>query len=150
MALAFLVSRPAGGGYHQCPAGTVPGACRATRWHDGAVARVPRGTADETARIFALQEEVDQLKEAVASHAVVDQAIGVMVALGRMTPDQGWLVLKEVSQHTDIKLRNVADLILVRGRTGEMPDEIRARLEDLLDRYGPTRIPGSPPLRPLE
>ncbi|MGW0874616.1 ANTAR domain-containing protein [Streptomyces sp. NPDC002740] len=114
------------------------------------MARVPRGTADETARIFALQEEVDQLKEAVASHAVVDQAIGVMVALGRMTPDQGWLVLKEVSQHTDIKLRNVADLILVRGRTGEMPDEIRARLEDLLDRYGPTRIPGSPPLRPLE
>ncbi|MFD9436998.1 ANTAR domain-containing protein [Streptomyces sp. NPDC060002] len=114
------------------------------------MARVPHGTTDETARIFALQEEVDQLKEAVASHAVVDQAIGVMVALGRMTPDQGWLVLKEVSQHTNIKLRNVAELILVWGRTGEMPDEIRARLEDLLDRYGPTQIPGSPPLGPVE
>ncbi|WP_327181150.1 ANTAR domain-containing protein [Streptomyces sp. NBC_01334] len=123
MALAFLVSRPAGWatglGYHQCPAGTVPGACRAARWHDAASARVPHGTADETARIFALQEEVEQPKAAVASHAVVDRAVEVMVTLGRMQPDQGWIVLKEVSQHTDAKLRHLAELILVRGRTGE-------------------------------
>ncbi|WP_406010764.1 ANTAR domain-containing protein [Streptomyces sp. NBC_00637] len=114
------------------------------------MARVPHTTTDETARVFALQAEVDQLKEAVASHAVVDQAIGVVVALGRMTPDQGWTVLKEVSQHSNIRLRNVAELILVWGRTGEMPDEIRARLEDSLDRLGPTQIPGAPPLDPLE
>ncbi|WP_097214717.1 MULTISPECIES: ANTAR domain-containing protein [unclassified Streptomyces] len=96
-------------------------------------------------RIFALQEEVQQLKEAVVSHAVVDQAIGMVVALGRISPDQGWAVLKEVSQHTNIKLRNVAELILVWGRTGVMPEEIRAALEDALDRAGPTQIPGSPP-----
>ncbi|MEW2812688.1 ANTAR domain-containing protein [Streptomyces massasporeus] len=96
-------------------------------------------------RIFALQEEVQQLKEAVASHAVVDQAIGMVVALGRISPDQGWAVLKEVSQHTNIKLRNVAELILVWGRTGVMPEEIRAALEDALDRAGPTQIPGSQP-----
>ncbi|MFC8143897.1 ANTAR domain-containing protein [Streptomyces paradoxus] len=96
-------------------------------------------------RIFALQEEVQQLKEAIVSHAVVDQAIGMVVALGRISPDQGWAVLKEVSQHTNIKLRNVAELILVWGRTGVMPEEIRAALEDALDRAGPTQIPGSPP-----
>lgn len=50
--------------------------------------RVPRPSRDETVRTLALQEEVEQLKEAVASHAVVDQAIGVVVALGRMTPDE--------------------------------------------------------------
>ncbi|MFH9553121.1 ANTAR domain-containing protein [Streptomyces sp. NPDC017435] len=110
------------------------------------MSRVPHGPSDETARIFALQEEVHQLKEAIVSHAVVDQAIGVVVALGRMAPDQGWQVLKEVSQHTNIRLRNVAELILVWGRTGEMPQEIGAQLEDLLDRYGPTQIPGAPPL----
>ena len=60
-----------------------------------------------------VQEQVDQLKEAVASHAVVDQAIGMVVALGRVTPDQGWEVLRDVSQHTNIKLRNVAELILI-------------------------------------
>ncbi|MFE9030541.1 ANTAR domain-containing protein [Streptomyces iakyrus] len=96
-------------------------------------------------RIFALQEEVQQLKEAVVSHAVVDQAIGMVVALGRISPDQGWAVLKDVSQHTNIKLRNVAELIHVWGRTGLMPEEIRAALEDALDRAGPTQIPGSPP-----
>jgi small nuclear ribonucleoprotein (snRNP)-like protein len=96
-------------------------------------------------RIFELQEEIQQLKEAVVSHAVVDQAIGMVVALGRVSPDQGWAVLKEVSQHTNIKLRNVAELILVWGCTGMMPQEIRAALEDALDRAGPTQIPGAPP-----
>lgn len=106
---------------------------------------VPDGPAGESDRIFELQEEIDQLKEAVASHAVVDQAIGMVVALGRVTPDQGWEVLKDVSQHTNIKLRNIAELILLWGRAGEMPPEIGAELEEALDRYGPTQIPGVPP-----
>ncbi|KUM84462.1 MULTISPECIES: ANTAR domain-containing protein [Streptomyces] len=106
---------------------------------------VPDEPADESDRIFALQEEIGQLKEAVASHAVVDQAIGMVVALGRITPDEGWEVLKEVSQHTNIKLRYVAELILIWGRSGEIPTEIRVELEDALDRYGPTQIPGASP-----
>ncbi|MFC7894460.1 ANTAR domain-containing protein [Streptomyces sp. NPDC057381] len=96
-------------------------------------------------QIFQLQEQVRQLKEAVVSHAVVDQAIGMIVVLGRVTPDQGWIVLKEVSQHTNIKLRNVAEMILIWGRAGVMPSEIRAALEDALDRHSPTQVPGSPP-----
>lgn len=100
---------------------------------------------DEAGRIFELQAEVEQLKEAVASHAVVDQAIGMMVALGRVTPDEGWVVLRDVSQHTNIKLRNVAELILIWGRNGELPPEIRAELEVALDRHGPTQIPEAPP-----
>ncbi|MFF3504799.1 ANTAR domain-containing protein [Streptomyces sp. NPDC003247] len=109
------------------------------------MSRVPHGSPDETNRIFALQREVDQLKEAVASHAVVDQAIGVVVALGRMTPDEGWAVLREVSQHTNIKLRTVAELILLWGRGGQLPEEIRAELEELLGRHDPARVPGAPP-----
>ncbi|MBD9732697.1 ANTAR domain-containing protein [Streptomyces sp. H28] len=96
-------------------------------------------------RILQLEEEVQQLKDAVVSHAVVDQAIGMIVALGRVSPDEGWTVLREVSQRTNIKLRNVADLILVWGRTGLLPPEVRAELEDALDRLGPTHVPGSPP-----
>ncbi|WP_430380131.1 ANTAR domain-containing protein [Streptomyces sp. B1-3] len=106
---------------------------------------VPEEPAADPDRVFALQEEIDQLKEAVASHAVVDQAIGMMVALGRVTPDEGWAVLKDVSQHTNIKLRNVADLILIWGRTGDIPEAIRVELEEALDQYGPTQIPGAPP-----
>ncbi|MCZ4509680.1 ANTAR domain-containing protein [Streptomyces sp. ActVer] len=103
---------------------------------------------EDAPRIAELQEEIGQLKEAVTSHAVVDQAIGMMVALGRVTPDDGWAVLREVSQHTNIKLRNVAEMILVWGQKGDLPPDVRATLEDTLDRYGPTSLPeDSPPLR---
>ncbi|GEC08257.1 ANTAR domain-containing protein [Streptomyces spinoverrucosus] len=121
-----------------------PGGTRQSRWEDVRVARVPHEPAGDTDRLRALEDEVAQLKEAISSHAVVDQAIGMVVALGRVTPDQGWAVLKEVSQHTNIKLRTIAELILIWGRDGEMPPEIRAELEDALDRYGPTQIPGAP------
>ncbi|NUP18096.1 MAG: ANTAR domain-containing protein [Streptomyces sp.] len=105
----------------------------------------PHDAGDDSDRIFALEQEVEQLKEAVSSHAVVDQAIGMMVALGRISPDQGWAVLQDVSQHTNTKLRNVAELILIWGRNGDIPPDIRAALEDALDRHGPTQIPGTPP-----
>ncbi|MER6473426.1 ANTAR domain-containing protein [Streptomyces collinus] len=103
---------------------------------------MPKSDAD---RIGELQAEVAQLREAVASHAVVDQAIGMMVALGRVAPEEGWEVLKDVSQHSNIKLRNIAELILIWGRRGEIPADVGARLEDALERYGPTQVPGSDP-----
>ncbi|MEU3682709.1 ANTAR domain-containing protein [Streptomyces sp. NPDC030592] len=103
----------------------------------------PRPDPDaDSDQIFRLQEQVRQLKEAVVSHAVVDQAIGVIIVLGGVTPDEGWIVLKEVSQHTNIKLRNVAETILIWGRTGVMPLEILTALEDRLGRP----VCGGPPL----
>lgn len=105
----------------------------------------PDAAAPKSERIFQLEEEVDQLKEAVTSHAVVDQAIGILVALGHVTPDQGWAVLREVSQHANIKLRNVAEMIVIWGRNGELPEYVRVLLENTLDRYGPTQLPEPPP-----
>ncbi|MEV5880204.1 ANTAR domain-containing protein [Streptomyces sp. NPDC052101] len=98
----------------------------------------------EQERITELREEVDELKQTVASHAVVDRAIGMMVAVGRVTPEQGWEVLKDISQHTNIKLRNVAELILIWGSKGDLPPEISAELERAPDRFGPTQVPGAP------
>ncbi|MFE5601800.1 ANTAR domain-containing protein [Streptomyces coelicoflavus] len=92
------------------------------------------GHDSDSDQIFRLQEQVRQLKEAVVSHAVVDQAIGVIIVLGGVTPDEGWIVLKEISQHTNIKLRNVAETVLIWGRTGVMPQEILTALEDRLGR----------------
>ncbi|KPI15232.1 ANTAR domain protein [Actinobacteria bacterium OK006] len=106
-----------------------------------AKSRVPAEMVEE---IIELREVVDQLKEAVTSHAMVDQAIGIVVALGRVTPDEGWAVLREVSQLTNIKLRNIAELVLIWGRNGDLPSDIRVPLEEALDKYGPTEIPGAP------
>ncbi|MDH6228624.1 MULTISPECIES: ANTAR domain-containing protein [Streptomyces] len=114
---------------------------------DGARAVPPPATAPgaETDRVFALEVEVAQLKEAVTSHAVVDQAIGSVVVLGRVTPDQGWTILKEVSQHTNVKLRQVAEMILLWARTGDLPEEIRAALEVALRRHAPSGRPAARP-----
>ncbi|WP_308403223.1 ANTAR domain-containing protein [Streptomyces sp. BV286] len=88
-----------------------------------------------------LRDENAQLQEAVHSHAVVDQAIGVMIAVGQLTPFQGWEVLREVSQRTNIKLRNVAELVVEWPRTGELSAGIRAELEQQLDRARSSRPP---------
>lgn len=101
----------------------------------------PVGAAADAERIFALEEENRQLKEAITSHAVVDQAIGMVVGLARVTPDEAWQVLVEVSQHTNIKLRCLAETLVNWGGTGVLPPEVAAVLEDALDRHGPTRVP---------
>jgi hypothetical protein len=108
----------------------------------------PSGAAAAADRVFALEAEVAQLKEAVTSHAVVDQAIGSLVALARVTPDQGWAVLKEVSQHTNVKLRLVAEAVLAGARTGDLPEEIRTPLEAaLIRRRAPSAAAGRPVAR---
>ncbi|WP_413759311.1 ANTAR domain-containing protein [Streptomyces sp. MMBL 11-3] len=81
-----------------------------------------------------LQQENTQLHEAVRSHAVVDQAIGVVIATGRLRPEQGWNALVGVSQHTNIKLRHVAELVVEWARTGHLASDVRAELEQQLDR----------------
>ncbi|MEU9457083.1 ANTAR domain-containing protein [Streptomyces sp. NPDC048277] len=91
-----------------------------------------RGRADLLGRIGELEQEVGQMKEAVASHAVVDHAIGVIIALGGLHPDQGFEVLRDVSRHTDTRLREIAEEIMLWVRTeqlaGEFPDALAGAL----------------------
>nr|WSZ20094.1 ANTAR domain-containing protein [Streptomyces canus] len=79
-------------------------------------------------KIEELQEENAQLRQALVSHAVVDQAIGVVLALSGLRPDQGWEVLKTVSQRTNTKLRDVAQHIVRRPDLGGLPAEIEPAL----------------------
>ncbi|MFJ6837388.1 ANTAR domain-containing protein [Streptomyces sp. NPDC091209] len=71
--------------------------------------RIPQGE---------LRDENAQLREALGSHAVVDQASGVLLAVGQLRPDRGRHVLRKVSQRTGIKLRHVAELLIEWARTG--------------------------------
>ncbi|WP_055558147.1 ANTAR domain-containing protein [Streptomyces sp. NBRC 110028] len=78
--------------------------------------------------VAALQEEVDQLRQAVISHAVIDQAIGVLIAVRGLRSDEGWNVLREVSQHTNIKVREIARHVLWWAHSGWLLPEIRPKL----------------------
>jgi GAF domain-containing protein len=49
-----------------------------------------------------------QLAEAMASRAVIEQAKGVLVGTRGLTPDEAFLELRDLSQHRNQKLREVA------------------------------------------
>ncbi|MFI8067201.1 ANTAR domain-containing protein [Streptomyces sp. NPDC086033] len=83
-------------------------------------------------KITELQTEIGQLQEAIVSHAVIDHAIGVVIGLGGLRSDQGFQVLRDISQHTNIKLRQVSEQIVDWVHDGELSDEVRAALERAL------------------
>ncbi|WP_309248833.1 ANTAR domain-containing protein [Streptomyces sp. MNP-20] len=79
-------------------------------------------------QIRELQEQAEQLKQAVRSHAVIDQAIGVVLTVGRLTPEEAWDVLREMSMRSNTKLRTVADHLLAWVQTGDLPAVLHAEL----------------------
>ncbi|MEU6095104.1 ANTAR domain-containing protein [Streptomyces sp. NPDC047079] len=91
------------------------------------------GATDPAQECERLLVENRQLKRAVDAHALVDQAIGAVVVLGRIPPDEAWGVLRDVSQHTNTRLRVVAAHVLEFAQGGDLPqselDEFRRALD---------------------
>ncbi|WP_432496101.1 GAF and ANTAR domain-containing protein [Kineococcus auxinigenes] len=67
-------------------------------------------------------EDAENMRRAMASRAVIEQAKGVLVERHRITPDQAFTLLTHSSQHTNVKLRDVAEELVttgvLRGATG--------------------------------
>ncbi|MGW5733393.1 MULTISPECIES: ANTAR domain-containing protein [Streptomyces] len=89
----------------------------------------PQETDGPADAVQELVDEVEQLKQALWSHATVDQAIGVLLVLGHIDPDEAWGVLRTVSMRTNTKLRVVAESILKWRRTGQLAPELREELD---------------------
>ncbi|MEV8066559.1 ANTAR domain-containing protein [Streptomyces sp. NPDC085995] len=90
---------------------------------------------DPVAELERLRAENTQLKRALASHAVVDQAIGVLTALGRVSPGDGFTVLREVSQHANVKLSAVAERLLEHAQGAALPEVLSSELRAALARH---------------
>lgn len=71
-------------------------------------ARYLAAADEERSHLERLEGEVTQLREALASRAVIDQAIGIVQAERRCAPDDAFQVLVTLSQKTNVKLREVA------------------------------------------
>ena len=61
-----------------------------------------------------------QLRSSMISRAVIDQALGVIMATERCPQDRAFAVLKTVSQNTNVKIRDLAATI-VTSVSGEPP-----------------------------
>lgn len=91
---------------------------------------VDRGTALATeagraialaVRIASQAELTEQLRAALTSRAVIDQAIGVIMGQSRCTAERAFEVLRSASQHRNLKLREVATGVVqsVAGQDGD-------------------------------
>ncbi|MFJ4584242.1 ANTAR domain-containing protein [Streptomyces echinatus] len=109
--------------------------------HDATPTTAESRLRDEVER---LRTENRQLHQALASHAVVDQAIGVLTILGQITPQDGFTVLRETSQHTNTKLSDVAEQVLKHAQGAALPEVLRAELRAALARHTGPRSDSSP------
>ncbi|MFI9250927.1 ANTAR domain-containing protein [Streptomyces sp. NPDC053069] len=92
-------------------------------------------STDLAAEYERLMTENEQLRRAVSSHAVIDQAIGAVVVIGQIAPEEAWRALRDVSQRTNTKLRTVAEHILQYARGGSLPEPERLELARAIARY---------------
>jgi GAF domain-containing protein len=63
-------------------------------------------------RAHMAEEQVAQLRDAMASRAVIEQAKGILVGQRRCTGDEAFRILAKLSQDTNRKLRDVAQALV--------------------------------------
>ncbi|WP_051853184.1 ANTAR domain-containing protein [Streptomyces aureocirculatus] len=98
------------------------------------------------AQVRELEEEIKQLRSALASNAPVDQAVGVILAVARTTVADAWDDLREMSMRTGVKVGSLAEQLVEWGHTGLLSDDIRTELERRLSvRHNERRARRQPP-----
>lgn len=88
-------------------------------------------------RLQVLQEEIDQLRHAIASRPVIDQARGILMATHGCSSEEAWAILREASQLSNTKLRVVA-AALTEGAQPDgppPPEPVRTALRTALSRH---------------
>lgn len=83
-------------------------------------ARHASGALTLALRMESCNDTNDQLRSSMVSRAVIDQALGVIMATERCPQDRAFAVLKTVSQNTNVKIRDLAATI-VTSVSGEPP-----------------------------
>ena len=83
-------------------------------------ARNAAGALTLALRLSSCADQNDQLRSSIMSRAVIDQALGVIMATQRCPQDKAFALLRSVSQNTNVKLRDLAASI-VSNVSGEPP-----------------------------
>jgi GAF domain-containing protein len=83
-------------------------------------ARHASGALTLSLRMASCADQNDQLRSSIVSRAVIDQALGVIMATERCPQDKAFALLRSVSQNTNVKIRDLAATIVTRV-SGEPP-----------------------------
>jgi GAF domain-containing protein len=71
-------------------------------------------------RMASCADQNDQLRSSIVSRAIIDQALGVIMATERCPQDKAFAMLRSVSQNSNVKIRDLATTIVTRV-SGEPP-----------------------------
>ncbi len=78
------------------------------------------GQASQVAAAFFHHRDLaEQLREAMASRAVIEQAKGVLMAQRKVTADAAFDLLRDTSMRRNVKLRTIAQEVVETGDLGE-------------------------------
>ena len=75
-------------------------------------ARHASGALTLALRLASCADQNDQLRSSIMSRAVIDQALGVIMATERCPQDKAFALLQSVSQNTNVKIRDLAATIV--------------------------------------
>jgi AmiR/NasT family two-component response regulator len=84
------------------------------------------------AEVVELRARNEQLGRALVTRAEIDQARGMVMALAPCSSDQAWEVLVQVSQHCNVKLRDVATALVATTQDRTLPQPLRRELRQAL------------------
>lgn len=79
------------------------------------------GDAALAVEVLELRARNEQLGRALASRAVIDQARGMVMVLAPCSSEKAWDLLVDVSQHCNVKLRDVAEALVATTKDQELP-----------------------------
>lgn len=92
------------------------------------------GETELAIEILQLRARNEQLEQALVSRAVIDQARGMVMALAPCSSHRAWGLLVEVSQHCNVKLRDVAAALVATTNGETLPAPVRQELRRALRR----------------
>ncbi|MFW3168818.1 GAF and ANTAR domain-containing protein [Geodermatophilus sp. CPCC 206100] len=88
----------------------------------------------------------DNLQVALGSRAVIEQAKGILMERLRLTPDQAFDALAQASMNRNVKVREIAEHLVLTGELRLQPDPVRGRPLPPPSSSGPAdrRLPDGP------
>ncbi|ROS30801.1 GAF and ANTAR domain-containing protein [Cellulomonas sp. PhB150] len=110
--------------YSEDPEGSIEASTERGTMYAGEVARA----VQLSLRVAREAETSQDLRAALASRSVIDQAVGVIMAQNRCSSDDAFAMLRSASQHRNVKLRDVATSI-IENLTGQAPTPSRSFVE---------------------
>ena len=99
-----------------------------------------------TCQLRAAHHRIDQLQQAIESRGRIGQALGVLMCRYAIDAEAAFATMTRVSQHHNVKLRELAEAVLgtITCRGEPVTHGLRPALEELLVSSGPQerRKPG--------